>query len=697
MLHINNWNIRARLVLAFVGIVIPYLFLAGIGVIGLQVIWQRVQAIENEAAMELEGIASLQLAVARLVMPANDYLITGDPMERVEFEQRATQAHASLVRAEAIVFSNQEERGLFGAVRDQVPQIEALSREILATPDPRMNRAAPAKMKALNRVSDEASATLGRIREIALREIEEDVERGSAVVRRVSAAGVAALLLSVAGGMGLALIFSTWLSRPIRAIAQGSRRLAEGDLSQRVDINSGGELGEAAQAFNEMAQRLERSAIENAALYGAARWRAERIAAVNRLTKIISASFDIGAVYETFAAELKRFISYTRMGIVISGDSGTQFKLFQLVGNRLNEVPLGMVWSDGKGTGVEWVIFNGRPHFEQDLAKARRFVEDGALLKEGIRSTVRLPLIATGQVIGVLFLDDVEPGRYSEHDLELLVPLGEQLAIAIENARLHGEMERKVQERTRTLQETQAQLIQSGKLAAVGTLAAGVAHELNQPLMIIRGYAQELLRDRRIADEEVRNDLWRIEAQTNRMAAIINHLRDFSRESKGRRQITDLNRMVQDTLAFLEQQLRAGNITVTQELYAALPAVRVDPLRIEQVLLNLITNARDAMEKAGVGSITVRTERTQDSRVALSVTDTGPGIPDEIRTRIFDPFFTTKEVGKGTGLGLSICHGIVEEHGGELMMESPAIDGKGARFTIVLPQAGRDDNTGDRT
>ncbi|HWR20321.1 MAG TPA: ATP-binding protein, partial [Verrucomicrobiae bacterium] len=544
---------------------------------------------------------------------------------------------------------------------------------------------------------DRIDTPLHQLMDVHIREIDDAMRHISDVGQQVVFITFVTLAVSALGAIAISVPLAHWLSRPIRAIAQGSRRLAEGDLSQRVETTGGGELKEAAQAFNEMAQRLERTAIENAALYGAARRRAERIAAVNRLIKMISASFDIGAVYETFAAELKRFVSYTRMGIVIPEDSGTRFKLFQLVGYRLNAVPVGMVWSNVRGTGIEWVMSHRRPHFEQDLAKARRFVEDGALVKEGIRSTVRLPLIATGQVVGVLFLDDVEPDRYSEHDLELLVPLGEQLAIAIENARLHGEMERKVQERTRTLRETQAQLVQSGKLAAVGTLAAGVAHELNQPLMIIRGYAQELLGDRRIMDEEVRDDLWRIEAQTTRMTAIINHLRDFSRESKGKREITDLNRVVEDALMFLGQQLKSGNIAITRELHPALPTVRIDPLQIEQVLLNLITNARDAMESTGMGAITIRTDVVSGDRVALSVTDTGPGIPEEIRTRIFDPFFTTKEVGKGTGLGLSICHGIVEEHGGELTMESPAVDGTGARFTMILPQAGPDDTTGDRT
>ena len=696
MRRIRDWSIRARLVLAFVGILIPYLLLVGIGAVELQVVWQRVQAIENEVAFQIEGIANLQLAMVQLVMPANDYLITGDPTERVEFEQRLARVYESLARAETIVFRDQEEERLFKAVRGQVPQIEALSREILAIPDPRVNRALPAKMKALDRVSDEVAVTLGRIREIALREIREDVERGSAVIQRVAATGVAALLLSVAGGMGLALIFSTWLSRPILAITQGSRRMAEGDLSQRVDVRTGGELGEAAAAFNATAERLEASAIENARLYDAAAQRADRIAAINRLIKVISSSLDLGAVYDAFAEELKQLLPFTRMGVVVPGSLGKQLQILQLATDQPDEAKVGKVWSNGKGTGIEWVMSHRQPHIEQDLAEARLFVEDEALLKEGIRSTIRLPLIVKGEVIGAFFLDDVEPGRYTEGNLDLLVPLGEQLAIAIENARLHDELEQKVEERTRALQQTQTQLIQSEKLVAIGTLAAGVAHELNQPLMVIRGYAQELLADERLVDEGIYEDLRRIEAQTTRMAAIINHLCDFSRQSKGKRQVTDLNHVVTDALAFLGQQLKTKNIAVVQELFPALPPVWADPMQIEQVLLNLVTNARDAMEEVGTGTVTIRTELAAGSRVGLSVIDTGPGIPPDLQTRIFDPFFTTKEVGKGTGLGLSICHGIVEEHGGDLTVESPVADRRGARFTIVLPHSLRDDSTGDR-
>ncbi len=697
MLSIKNWSIGTRLLLAFILVLAPFVGFVSIAGLHFGAIMHSHIRIQEDATVRLKQTSDVMTALDNLMLATEDYRIRKGPQERRQVNFHLARLHELFRILNAAPLQVAEERQWVEALGGLMPRIEALGRKTAALAASRPRRDALVRVNALAQLHDRADVALHHLMDIYVHNITDAMRHVSDVGRQVVFVTFVTLAVSALGAIAISVPLAHWLSRPIRAIAQGSRRLAEGDLSQRVETTGGGELGEAAQAFNEMAQRLERSAIENATLYGAARRRAERIAAVNRLIKMISASFDIGAVYETFAAELNRFISYTRMGIVIPEDSGARFKLFQLVGHRLNEVPLGMVWSNGRGTSVEWVMSHRRPHFEPDLTKARRFVEDGALLKEGIRSTVRLPLIATGQVVGVLFLDDVEPDRYSEHDLELLVPLGEQLAIAIENARLHGEMDRKVQERTRTLRETQAQLVQSGKLAAVGTLAAGVAHELNQPLMIIRGYAQELLGDRRITDEEIRDDLWRIEAQTTRMTAIINHLRDFSRESKGKREITDLNRVVEDALIFLGQQLKRGNVAIMRELHPALPMVRIDPLQIEQVLLNLITNARDAMESTGMGTITIRTDVVSGDRVALSVTDTGPGIPDEIRTRIFDPFFTTKEVGKGTGLGLSICHGIIEEHGGDLSMESPAVDGRGARFTMILPQAGRDEMAGERT
>lgn len=696
MLHIKKWSIRARVLLAFLAILAPFVGFAGIAALHFGTLMHTHLRTQEEASVDLMRTSDVMAAADGLMLSVEAYVASDDQQAQQQVSGYLTRLREAFRMLHTTPLKGDEERAFVDALREPVSRLEALGREVVApTPFPANHERAD-KAAALARLHNRIDATLHRLMTVHVREIDDAKRRVSDVGRQVIVVMFVTLIVSGLGALSIGVPLADWLSGPIRAIAHGSRRVAEGDLSHRVEIGGGGELEEAAQAFNTMAERLERSAVENAALYGAARERADRIAAVNRLTKIISASLDIGAVYETFAAELKRFIPYTRMGIVLSEESGARLKLFQLVGTPLAEVPLGMIWPNGQGTGVAWVMSHRRPHCESDLATAGRFVEDGMLTKEGIRSTVRLPLIAGGQVIGVLFLDDVASGRYTEHDLDLLVPLGEQLAIAIENARLHREMEQKVEERTRTLKQTQAQLIQSGKLAAVGTLAAGVAHELNQPLMIIRGYAQELLGDGRIADAETRDDLRRIEAQTTRMAAIITHLRDFSRQSTGRREATDLNRIVADALAFLHQQLKTRNIVVTQDVDPALPPVSVDSLQIEQVLLNLITNARDAIEATGTGAIAIRTQRASDGRIALSVTDTGPGIPAEIQPRIFDPFFTTKEVGKGTGLGLSICYGIVDAHGGELTMESPVADGRGARFTMRLPSAGQADRVEDQ-
>ena len=231
------------------------------------------------------------------------------------------------------------------------------------------------------------------------------------------------------------------------------------------------------------------------------------------------------------------------------------------------------------------------------------------------------------------------------------------------------------------LDQAEGQLVQSAKLASLGTLSAGVAHELNQPLAIIRGVAQQLQDEPGISEDMIA-DLDLIEGQTGRMMKIITHLRTFCRAGTGDAREFDVNKVSADCFILIGEQLRAHNIAVRMDLCEGEPQVKGDPNEIEQVLINLITNARDAIEGVPDAAITLRS-RIEGDKLILQVADNGPGIPEEIRVRIFDPFFTTKEPGKGTGLGLSISHTILEKHGGSLSVEN---DG-GAVFTIVLPLA----------
>jgi two-component system NtrC family sensor kinase len=224
------------------------------------------------------------------------------------------------------------------------------------------------------------------------------------------------------------------------------------------------------------------------------------------------------------------------------------------------------------------------------------------------------------------------------------------------------------------------QLIHSEKLSAIGQLVAGVAHELNNPLTSISGYTQLMLRDTGLRDD-VRSDLKHINIQAERAARIVQNLLVFAREHKPERRMVNLNEEFRNTLSLRAYQLRVDNITVVNQIDPDLPMTVADPFQIQQVMLNLINNAHQAMtERGGPGTLTLRTfvtalpaadnGATTPPMVVLSVGDNGVGIPARDLKRIFDPFFTTKPVGQGTGLGLSICFGIVQEHGGRIWAES---------------------------
>jgi PAS domain S-box-containing protein len=237
------------------------------------------------------------------------------------------------------------------------------------------------------------------------------------------------------------------------------------------------------------------------------------------------------------------------------------------------------------------------------------------------------------------------------------------------------------------LKMTQAQLVQAAKLAAVGELAAGVAHELNNPLTSVMGYA-ELLLDTLPPDIPFRGDLEIIAKQAARARDIVRNLLDFARQSKLQRQPCDLNQIVQQTLGLIRQHLETSGVVIEEQYAPYLEPVDLNSGQMKQVFLNLINNAAQAMPQGG--RLRVSTVQVGDEML-VTVTDTGTGIPPDIMDRIFDPFFTTKPVGQGTGLGLSVSLGIVQEHGGRITVESqvkpPDQDSSpgGSTFSVWLP------------
>src|SRR6202049_86924 len=230
--------------------------------------------------------------------------------------------------------------------------------------------------------------------------------------------------------------------------------------------------------------------------------------------------------------------------------------------------------------------------------------------------------------------------------------------------------------------ELERRLMQADKLSSIGLLAAGVPHEVNTPLEVISTYAQ-MLGKKISGDTEKAPLLEKIAKQTFRASEIVNSLLNFSRTSTTEFAAVDLNKVICETVSLLEHQLGKAHIEVKLALDERLPRIRGNPGKLQQVFLNLFLNARDAMENGG--TLAVKTARSQDRQVRVTVADSGAGIAAENLTRIFDPFFTTKAAKKGTGLGLSVSYGIIREHGGDIEGESEV--GTGTRFQLSSPQA----------
>jgi two-component system NtrC family sensor kinase len=230
--------------------------------------------------------------------------------------------------------------------------------------------------------------------------------------------------------------------------------------------------------------------------------------------------------------------------------------------------------------------------------------------------------------------------------------------------------------------QIQTKLLHTEKMAALGQLVSGIAHELNNPLTAIMGYTQLLLGHGLGPSQLVEAE--KIYQEAERARRIVKNLLFFAREAKPERSRVELNELVERMLALRGYELKVENIVVECELAPALPPTMADPYQLQQVILNLLVNAEQAiLQGRGHGHIWIRTLRLPGNRLALEVADDGPGVPREIASRIFDPFFTTKPSGVGTGLGLSIVYGIVQQHGGEVALESPR--GGGAKFTVELP------------
>jgi len=548
-------------------------------------------------------------------------------------------------------------------------------------------------------------------------------------------------------------------------------------------------------------------AIENSRLISQLHGRMEQIELINELSSAINSSLSIGTVFRIMVSEIKKMVSFDRSSLLLYNEKEDNLLIFALETEMKTVMPKG-IKAPVEGTSAGWVVRNNRPVVNRDFMEELRFPGDKKLLEDGIRSSVSIPLFQD-KMLGVFNLDSTRPGAYSEQHLGMLVPVANQISIALENALLFEEVSREKKEwektfdaisdmvwiedvgqrviranqalltkvglsvsqldgmhckelmsmiglsqqqclceqaapfRTTTFREIRGdagstyhfwgyplkdddgntysvvhylkdvtaqkrieqQLIRNDKLASLGILGAGIAHEINNPLGIIAGFTEALMD--RAGNAELRSMsqftdfpeyLDTIHKEIFRCKELLGSLLGFAMPLSGKSRSLDINEIIMEVMLLVKHKVKSLNYDMALNLNRKLPPVCADPGSLRQLIMNVIMNAIYFTPDGG--RIEVRTlldnavpalegEEPPPEMVAVSVKDSGAGIPKEAIDRIFDPFFTTKPIGEGSGLGLSICHKIAEDHGG--MIDAESQKGQGTVFTIRLPAGGCDD------
>ncbi len=398
---------------------------------------------------------------------------------------------------------------------------------------------------------------------------------------------------------------------------------------------------------------------------------------LHTVAETVSRSLDVDEVLRTALDALTHVTGHESSSLHLISPDG---KALYLHGERglspsLREV--NRMLPVGEGV-IGRVAATGETFFVSDAASSEHTYSGAraAVKKEGVRGFVCVPIHSRGRILGTLALGRTTMAPFNEREVTLLEATADQIGIALDNARLYSELQRQFEE----LKRAQAQLVHAEKLSAVGELASGVAHEINNPLTTILGQVYLLL-DREGMDGYAREKLTIIGQETSRAARIVQNLLLFARRYTPERRPCLLSDQVRRVLDLKAYQLDQDKVSVVTD-FGPCPPVWADENQIQQVLLNLVQNAHQAMLKqARERVLTVRVV-AEPKKARVEVLDTGPGIPDDVLPKIFDPFFTTKPPGEGSGLGLSVSYGIVTEHGGTLRAENRPEGG--ARFIVEL-------------
>jgi len=409
-------------------------------------------------------------------------------------------------------------------------------------------------------------------------------------------------------------------------------------------------------------------AVQNARLFREAKQRRDVAEVLARLARELTSTLEVEPIAKLLAKGAAELVNARAAGVFLVEPEDGSLRAIAAYGADA-DIMSELIFKSGEGA-VGRAIVDRRIVMSADILSDPA-IQLAAWVRERIRSSgyrvvVGVPLLTHERVIGALGLGADPGSSYTREELQTLEALADQASLAFENARLYAS----ARDSLVRLGEKQVQLVQAAKMSALGQLVSGVAHELNNPLSVIVGYGQLLLA--REVPTAVLRPIELMVSQADRMAKIVRNLLLFARQRPAERTTVNVNEVMEQTLALRINQLTVSGIAVDKKLARGLPPVMADPHQLEQVFLNLLLNAEQAMlEGKSGGRITLNTTVSRDGRmVHAEVIDDGPGIPQDALPHVFEPFFSTKPVGSGTGLGLSVSYGIVEEHGGHLVVES---------------------------
>lgn len=456
--------------------------------------------------------------------------------------------------------------------------------------------------------------------------------------------------------------------------------ISKGELLGVLDLQSQQEYafsGEEVATAHDLANQAA-LALENAKLYSQTRLRNEQINLAWEIGRKINSILNVDSLLSEVVELIAESFDYYYTSIhLIEGDYLVLKKGVGKEGYDMCKRSLSLKIGEQGICG--WVAEQGQPLLANDVAKEPRYHSIEEL--KGTKSELCVPITSQEKTIGVLDVQSNRPGAFDSGDLHLIELIASQVSIALENARLFDNLKQAYDK----LKETQAQLVQSEKLKALGEMASGVAHDFNNVLGAILGRAQ--LVQTKTEDPELLRSLKFIELAATDGAETVKRIQDFTRTRTERDfQTVDINQLIESALDMTrhkwknEMVERGCVVEVETDLQEPPPLVKGNPAELKEVLTNLIINALEAMPKGGL--LKVSTSQEENFGI-IEVSDTGMGMPTEVKNKIFDPFFTTKGP-KGTGLGLSVTYGIITRHNG--MMEVRSQPQKGSKFTIKLPK-----------